>query len=106
MKLKSSFLWNVALFIINDLTVHIITQRAARTMAHGRVEGGAMVETWLTTPGVRLTETRNKANGGGDLGRAEEPMSSSDINVSGDLGRASIRASEVEPGYRRTEVKP
>lgn len=46
------------LFIINYLTVHIITQRAARMMAHGRDEGRAMVETWLATPVGRLTDTK------------------------------------------------
>lgn len=47
------------------------------------------------------TTDRYKANGGGDLGKAEEPMSPSDTDGSGDLGRAAAKS--IQGGARVLE---
>lgn len=60
-----------------------------------------MVETWLTTPGGRLTETKPIE---GET--HAEPMSPIASMAPETYAEPQGRASEVEPGYWRTEVKP
>lgn len=52
----------------------------------GRSHGGDLASD------TRGTTDRDKANGSGDLGKAEEPMSPSDTDGSGDLGRAAAKS--------------
>lgn len=59
------------------------TQTTARTMAHRGVEGG-MSHGGVLTDDTRGTTDEDKANGGGDRGRAKEPMSPCNIDRSGD----------------------